>query len=621
MLIYGLKNISGMHGLNLKKIIFLLLLIAASYSSFASDIYIYEDKNRTLSPDKVKELFFAGKFKPLPQGDFNAGFTKSNFWLVIKPSGSATEQNLVVGNAHINRLEFYEVNQSDIQLKYQTGDYYPFNQRPVRNRFFVFPIEPKLGSLYLVMVDKHNESLQLRVEILSDDHFFQRTSNESLITGILSGITVLLILFGCFLFITVKEKLYLYYVLYILSGTLWILADKGYGYQFLWPDSPDFASLARPIFNCISMIMLLEFMQVFIGQTKTSIFYTPILIVKLIVVLTSFAFLIYPEGLYQYSFFFLGLLIFSGISTQVLIALSLAEKIRQNNIQAWYYLISIFMLIVFSITELLIHAGNSGPQINYLSNYGIQTGLIIEAIILTFGLAHRFNTYKNEREHLLLEVNRKQNEMTERIIETQEMERKKIADQLHDDIGSLLSVVSLQLSSVLENNQRSDSMIKLKKAGEVLETVSETVRSISHTLNPLAIEKYGFKNAITDLFTNINLADKIDVEYIIIGFEGNINADKNLINDLYRIIKELVNNVIKHSEASHCLIQVIEHEDCISIMVEDNGLGIRDDNKLKNGIGIENIRAKINYFGGQMELLGKLDGGLLINIEIPLKSN
>lgn len=610
-----------MHGFNLKKMIFLLLFIATSHSSIASDIYIYEDKNRTLSPEKVKELFIGGKFKLIPQGDFNAGFTKSNFWLAIKRSGAATEQKLIVGNAHINRLEFYVANQNGIQLKYQTGDYYPFKQRPLKNRFFVFPLETGHNDIYLVMVDKHNESLQMRVEILSNEHFLQRTSNESLITGILSGITVLLILFGCFLFITAKEKLYLDYVLYILSGTLWILADKGYGYQFLWPDSPDFASLARPVFNSIAMILLLEFMQVFIGQTKTSIFYAPILIVKLILGLTSIVFLIYPDGLYRYSFFFLGLLIFIGISTQILIALSLAEKIRQNNIQAWYYLISIFMLIVFSITELLIHAGNSGPQINYLSNYGIQTGLIIEAIILTFGLAHRFNTYKNEKEYLLLEVNRKQNEMTERIIETQEMERKKIADQLHDDIGSLLSVVSLQLSSVLENNRKSDSMIKLKKAGEVLETVSETVRSISHTLNPLAIEKYGFKNAIIDLFTNINLADRIDVEYIIIGFEGNINAHKNLINDLYRIIKELVNNVIKHSEASHCLIQIIEHEDCISIMVEDNGLSIRDDYKLKNGIGIENIRAKINYFRGQMELIGKPDGGLLINIEIPLNSH
>jgi hypothetical protein len=100
-----------MPGLNLKKIMFLLLLIATSNSSFASDIYIYEDKNRTLSPEKVKELFIsAGKFNPLPQGDFNAGFTKSNFWLAIKPSGSATDQNLIVGNAHINRLEFYLAN-------------------------------------------------------------------------------------------------------------------------------------------------------------------------------------------------------------------------------------------------------------------------------------------------------------------------------------------------------------------------------------------------------------------------------------------------------------------------------------------------------------------------------
>jgi len=89
-----------MHGLNLRKIMFLLLLIATSNSSFASDIYIYEDKDRILSPEKVNELFTAGKFKPLPQGDFNAGFTKSNFWLAIKPSGSATDQNLIVGNAH-----------------------------------------------------------------------------------------------------------------------------------------------------------------------------------------------------------------------------------------------------------------------------------------------------------------------------------------------------------------------------------------------------------------------------------------------------------------------------------------------------------------------------------------
>ena len=609
-----------MHGLNLKKIMILLLLIATSYSSFASEIYIYEDKNRTLSLEKAKELFFAGKFNPLPLGDYNAGFTKSYFWLAIKPSGSVTDQNLIVGNAHINRLEFYLADQNGMRLKYLTGDHYPFKKRPISHRLFVFPLQAGIKGLYLVKVDKSNESLQLKVEILNNEHFLQRTSRESLITGMLWGITVLLILFGSFLFITVKEKLYLYYVLYILSGTLWILADKGFGYQFLWPDSPGFASLARPVSNCIAMIMLLQFMQVFIGQTKTSIFYTPILIVKILIGLTSIAFLIDPESLYQYSIFFLGLVIFLGIITQVLVALSLLEKIRQNNIQAWYYLISIFMLIVFSITELLIHSGNSVPEINYLSNYGIQTGLIIEALILTFGLAHRFNTYKNEKEHLLLEVNRKQNEITERIIETQELERKKIADQLHDDIGSLLSVVSIQLSSALENKHKSDSLIKLRKAAEVLESVSETVRSISHTLNPLAIEKYGFKNAIIDLFNNINLADRLQIEYIIIGFEGHKNIDMNLINDLYRIIKELVNNVIKHSEASHCLIQVIEHEDIISIMVEDNGIGISDKNKMKNGIGIENIRAKINYFEGQIEYSDMPDGGLLINIEIPLKT-
>jgi len=599
----------------------LIFLFIISYGAFASDIYILEDKTCKLNSKEVQQLFNGGKFRILPESNFNPGFTKSVFWLAIKANETDPNHKLIIGNAHINRIHFYISNSSGSLLKYKTGDYYPFNHRPIKHHLFAFPMEGKAGDLYLLRIDKHGESLQLHTEILSNEFFLQKTMNENLITGLLWGIIFLVLVFGCFLFITVKEKLYLYYILYIIAGSLWILADKGFGYQFLWPDFPDFASRARPIFVSLSSLMLLQFMQVFIGQGKESTFYKPIWIAKAGLLIIAFLFLLLPIEAQFYSFFFLGILILSGISTQILITLSLAEKIRQKNPQAWYYLFSIFALIIFSIIELLIHSGGSGRQINYLSNYGIQTGLVIEVIILNFGLANRFNTYKNEKEILLLEVNKKQKELTKRIIETQELERKKIADQLHDDIGSMLSLASLQISSVLDNINSESSVSKLKKAGEVLDSVSQTVRNISHTLTPLAIEKYGFKNAITDLIEGINSADKIQVEYIIIGFDTIETPFSTIQNDLYRIVKELLNNVIKHSGASHCLLQLVEDEDRISIIVEDNGIGIQGNADIKNGIGLANIKAKINYLQGLIEISQKTEGGLMINIEIPIKTN
>jgi len=604
----------------MRKIASLIFLFFLSYNVLASNIYILEDKTCKLNYEQVQQLFKEGKFSILPESNFNPGFTKSVYWLAIKASEKDSKQKLIIGNAHINRLHFYISTSSGTNLKYTTGDYYPFKQRPAKYHLFTFPLEGRVGDIYLLKVDKRGESLQLNAQILSNELFFQKTMNENLITGILWGIILLVIVFGCFLFITFREKLYLYYVLYIIIGSLWIMADKGFGYQYLWPDSPYFASRARPIFNSLATIMLLQFMQVFIGQSKESRFFKPIWWVKAASLLIAIMFFSFPIEQKSYAFLILGILILVGISTQLLIALSLAEKIRQKNPQAWYYLFSIFALIIFSITELLVHSGSSGPQINYLSNYGIQTGLVIELIILNFGLANRFNDYKNEKELLLLEVNKKQKELTDRIIETQELERKKIADQLHDDIGSMLSLATLQVSSALDTIKSESSVLKLKKAGDVLDSISQTVRNISHTLTPLAIEKYGFKNAITDLIESINSADKIKIEYIIIGFDTDEKQFLTMQNDLYRIIKELLNNIIKHSGASHCLLQLIEDEDRISIIAEDNGIGMHEKVELKNGIGLANITAKINYFQGLFEITKKTEGGLLINIEIPIKT-
>lgn len=600
----------------------ILLFVIISDASVASTINIYEDKSNTLSSGEVLEIFKAGKTSKLKGSTFNPGFTKSIFWLIIRSDRDNSGHKLVVGNSHINKLEFYVAENNKTRLRFVTGDHFLFKQRPVSNRLFIFPLEAVPGSLYLVKIDKRSESLQLNAEVLTPEALLQKSTHENLISGILWGIIILVIVFVCFMYITVQEQLYLHYLLYLLVASLWIAADKGYGYQFLWSDFPEFASRARPVFNSLLNIMIIQLMQSFINQTKLSPFYKPLYFTKIASFVLALCFILLPAEFHSFSYWFLGVLLVLGALTVILVALSLIEQIIAGNKAAWFYSISIFMLIVFSVAELIIHSGKSNNELYYLSNFGIQTGLVIEIIILNFGLAHRFNSYKNEKEALLVEVNKKQNELTERIIETQETERRKIADQLHDDVGSMLSLAILQISSATDNRHPEDkTKFNLEKSMKVLGTVSDTIRNMSHTLTPLAIEKYGFKNAVIDLIASINLTDKIHVEHVILGFENTDSYSSNFLNDMYRIAQELLNNIIKHSEASHCLIQLIEHEDAISILIEDNGKGMKNDQlNIKSGMGLSNIRSRVDYFKGQVEISEKVEGGTLINIEIPVNN-
>jgi signal transduction histidine kinase len=180
----------------------------------------------------------------------------------------------------------------------------------------------------------------------------------------------------------------------------------------------------------------------------------------------------------------------------------------------------------------------------------------------------------------------------------------------------MLALASLNISSVLEKGaMQGISEEKLSKTNEILSSVSTTIRNISHRLTPLIIEKYGFRKSIEDLAYTINLSEKLALETVIVGFEEDTKYPVNLLNNLYRIIQELLHNVIKHAHAQHALVELVEHEKHISIMVEDDGVGIGDYSKAK-GKGLLATQSKIAYLNGKMEIIKKNDRGTLVVIEL-----
>lgn len=589
------------------------------------EVFIFEDPSNSMNVTAIHEAFEDGEFDRLHTKDYNPGFTKSTFWLALRlpPEETPNKYYYVVGNPHINWVDLFEVKNDKINLINETGDHLPFDSRPINSRKFVFPIQSSSNSesLYFVKVDKHHESLQITQELVAIDQYHDTQLSEQLISGIFMGMVILLVIFGLFLFLTMKDYLYLFYAAFILSGFLWVSTNLGLGYQIWWSDFPMFENKARPIFSCAQAITALLFIQAFLKLKKRGTIYY----INTALVYVGIAILIFfavPIDYSQFPELVLSVLIIHNTWNLLLVIQFLficVKESLQANRNAWFFLLAFTALIAFSIIELVAHTGKILVYDSYLSKHGVQTGYMVTAVILTFGLVYRFNNYKKDQERLLRNINQQQQTHSEQIREIQQNERHRIAEQLHNDVGSMLSLASLQLSSIRNEDLADGIKSKINIAEDIIHQANGQIQTISHLLVPFHLQKLGFAAAISYLCDNINHSHQIHLEYKIIGFERMTNYKKPAIIDLYRIIQELLSNIVQHSSAKNAFLQIIEHRDHINVVAEDNGKGITSkDPELKEKE--LSIASKIHYLNGKIEVLNKQEGGVLVYIQIPLNN-
>jgi signal transduction histidine kinase len=211
------------------------------------------------------------------------------------------------------------------------------------------------------------------------------------------------------------------------------------------------------------------------------------------------------------------------------------------------------------------------------------------------------------------ELNKQQNELMNTVIITQDKERKRIAEDLHDTLGSILSAAKLKLSAVTENgngqHQYDDTMNLLDEA------VNE-MRSISHNLLPASLLRLGLVAGLQNLLDKISSRSALQISFIAHGFKKRI--DENIEVSIYRIVLEAVNNIVKHANAKNVTIQLMQYDTYINVLIEDDGVGFDKDLALKEqGIGLNNIFSRVDYMKGKIDIDTKPKAGTIINIDIP----
>ena len=222
------------------------------------------------------------------------------------------------------------------------------------------------------------------------------------------------------------------------------------------------------------------------------------------------------------------------------------------------------------------------------------------------------NEQSLKQEFATLESNQKL-AVSDALIEGEQMERKRLARDLHDGLGSMLSGLKIHISKLSDDNSK-NSIINVEKIENQLDNSIKELRQIAQNLMPESLLKFGLENALRDLC--IKLSDNqtaIEFQYYVQGNE--ISQTKQII--IYRIVQELLNNVFKHAKASEILVTCNLNQTIFYLTIEDNGKGF-DTKKTSifEGMGLKNIKNRVEFLNGKLEIDSIIDEGTVFNIEL-----
>lgn len=212
-----------------------------------------------------------------------------------------------------------------------------------------------------------------------------------------------------------------------------------------------------------------------------------------------------------------------------------------------------------------------------------------------------------------LESNRKIESISS-MLQGQEVERERIARDLHDSLGGLLSTVKLHFDAIQAKNPEISHQKEYDKAYTLLDAACNEVRTISNNMQPGALLKMGIVPAIKDLVNRIESEETPNIEFIHYGPLHDLAIGVTL--NIFRIVQELLYNCLKHAQANEILIQLIRNDEDIEIMVEDDGIGY-EPGGVKKGMGTENVAARVNFLKGDLSIHSEKGVGTTTTITLP----
>jgi two-component system, NarL family, sensor kinase len=211
---------------------------------------------------------------------------------------------------------------------------------------------------------------------------------------------------------------------------------------------------------------------------------------------------------------------------------------------------------------------------------------------------------------------------SEAVIKGQDEERGRLAKDLHDGLGGLLSGVKFSLANMKSHViLDADSALVFERSLDMLDHSISELRRVAHNMMPEVLVKFGLSEALKSYCDRMRESQIFKIDFQSIDMDERLSSNTEIF--VYRIVQELLNNTAKHAKATHVLVQLARQNSEISITVEDNGIGIgigfeRPGVDNAGGIGWANIRSRVEYLKGKLDVQSSRGQGTSVHITIPV---
>ena len=509
------------------------------------------------------------------------------------------------------------------------------NRYLIKQEFFSVMLLPGQIQRYVVRIEfPQNRSSYLDFWIGPSVQFsdfvwyhFGFTTQGTLSDAVFLGMIAMMFLYMIAKYIQIRKLEYLYYALYTFCFlSFFVIKMMEMLYDPAFYSSPILYSLGYRLSQLLAYWMYYLFIQEFLS-TKTVFPRAHKLINIVIGIIISFAvldvviFFIPSAYVVRWQLW--------DVARIVLALTGLAFTISfifVGNVLSRYLVAGGTALAFFGMLSMLFSAYpqwiQDWPEFFNNGLAYFEFGILFELLFFALGLGHKNRMDEIEKveakEALKLTEERQHVKHLHALSEVQERERSRFAKDLHDGLGGMLWGIKLSLSNMKGNMILSNDQIPVfERSLDMLDNSIHELRRVAHNLMPEALVKFGLSEAVKDFCDFINNASDMNVVFQQVGDVYRFEASAEVI--IYRLINELSNNAMRHSVASELIIQLHYEEHQITLTVEDNGVGF-DRALLDNttGSGWPNIKSRVEYLKGSLDIQTAPNKGTAINIAVPI---
>ncbi|MGZ3871801.1 MAG: tetratricopeptide repeat-containing sensor histidine kinase [Mucilaginibacter sp.] len=252
---------------------------------------------------------------------------------------------------------------------------------------------------------------------------------------------------------------------------------------------------------------------------------------------------------------------------------------------------------------------------NQLNRQSLLTFIAVFVMVLVIALwvLHNRQQKKLQQQQALATEAANEFHALEAMMKGEEVERQRIAKDLHDGIGGLLSAIKMSFSTLKNHHPELRNSESFKNVILMLDNASADVRKTAHNLMPDMLARFGLDEVVHLFCDQISQRNQMTVDYQTIGMIERYDDGFELV--VYRIVLELLNNIIKHANARYVLVQLARHNDLLTISVEDDGVGFDVDTQAGVGIGLTSLKERVRYLKGILDIQSGRDKGTAVYME------